>query len=71
MRSDLRLAKLKAIRKGIIKSFIRHEEKRDAINFPQGKFVPDWDQYIVKGNKSTELLLEWERVQNQIYELQN
>lgn len=71
MRSDLRLLKLKAIRKGIIKTFIVHETRRDKINFPNGAFVADWDQYTTRGIQSQELLDEWDTIQNQINELQN
>lgn len=48
------------------------EAERDKLLFnDKGEYAPDWDAYTLLSNKSLNFIEEIERIQKQIYELQN
>jgi len=72
MRNELKIKKLRLKRKKVIEALQKHEAKRDKLLFnDKGEYAPDWEAYTLQGNKSLEMLDEWDSLSKQIYELQN
>lgn len=69
---DKQLQRLRATRRKVINSMLEFEAERDKLLFnDKGEYAPDWEAYTLLGNKSLNFIEEIEKIQKQIYELQN